>query len=101
MHGLSGGEGQLLALAGVLATGPSILVADEPTTLLDLGNSRRIGDLLLGLEQQLVVVTHDLDLAERCDRVLLVRDGRVERDGVPGRRHRALPGDRMSGSSPG
>ena len=83
MHGLSGGEGQLLALAGVLATGPTILVADEPTTLLDLGNSRRIGDLLLGLEQQLVVVTHDLDLAERCDRVLLVRDGRVERDGSP------------------
>lgn len=83
VHGLSGGEGQLLALAGVLATGPSILVADEPTTLLDLGNSRRVGDLLLGLEQQLVVVTHDLDLAERCDRVLLVRDGRVERDGTP------------------
>jgi biotin transport system ATP-binding protein len=83
VHGLSGGEGQLLALAGVLATGPTILVADEPTTLLDLGNSRRIGDLLLGLEQQLVVVTHDLDLAERCDRVLLVRDGRVERDGAP------------------
>ena len=83
VHGLSGGEGQLLALAGVLATGPSILVADEPTTLLDLGNSRRIGDLLLGLEQQVVVVTHDLDLAARCDRVLLVRDGRVERDGDP------------------
>ena len=79
----SGGEGQLLALAGVLATQPSILVADEPTTLLDLGNSRRVADLLLGLEQQLVVVTHDLDLAARCDRVLLVRDGRVERDGAP------------------
>ena len=83
VHGLSGGEGQLLALAGVLSTQPSILVADEPTTLLDLGNSRRVADLLLGLEQQLVVVTHDLDLAARCDRVLLVRDGRVERDGDP------------------
>jgi biotin transport system ATP-binding protein len=83
VHGLSGGEGQLLALAGVLATGPSVLVADEPTTLLDLGNSRRVADLLLGLEQQVVVVTHDLDLAARCDRVLLVRDGRVERDGGP------------------
>jgi len=84
VHGLSGGEGQLLALAGVLATGPSILVADEPTTLLDLGNGRRIGDLLLGLPQQLVLVTHDLDLAARCDRVLLVRSGRIERDGEPG-----------------
>jgi len=83
VHGLSGGEGQLLALAGVLATEPSVLVADEPTTLLDLGNSRRIGDLLLGLPQQLVLVTHDLELAARCDRVLLVRGGRVERDGDP------------------
>ncbi|MCY7400346.1 MAG: energy-coupling factor ABC transporter ATP-binding protein [Nocardioides sp.] len=84
VHGLSGGEGQLLALAGVLATDPSILVADEPTTLLDLGNSRRIGDLLLDLSQQLLLVTHDLDLAARCDRVLLVRSGRIEADGEPG-----------------
>ena len=83
VHGLSGGEGQLLALAGVLATDPAVLVADEPTTLLDLGNSRRIGDLLLGLSQQLVLVTHDLDLAARCDRALLVRSGRIERDGDP------------------
>ena len=83
VHALSGGEGQLLALAGVLATGPSVLVADEPTTLLDLGNSRRVADLLLGLPQQVVVVTHDLELAERCDRALLVRRGRVERDGDP------------------
>ena len=82
MHGLSGGERQLLALAGVLATGPAVLVADEPTTLLDLGNSRRIGDLLLGLPQQLVLVTHDLELAARCDRALLVRHGRVEHDGA-------------------
>lgn len=81
VHGLSGGERQLLALAGVLATGPSVLVADEPTTLLDLGNSRRIGDLLLSLPQQVVLVTHDLELASRCDRALLVRDGRVEQDG--------------------
>lgn len=81
VHGLSGGEGQLLAIAGVLATGPSVLVADEPTTLLDLANSRRVGDLLMGLEQQVVVVTHDLALAARCDRALLVRHGRVEADG--------------------
>ncbi|WP_182526135.1 energy-coupling factor ABC transporter ATP-binding protein [Nocardioides dongkuii] len=81
VHSLSGGQKQLLALAGVLATEPSVVVADEPTTLLDLANTRRVGDLLLALEQQLVLVTHDLDLARRCDRVLVVEDGRVRFDG--------------------
>lgn len=81
VHSLSGGQKQLLALAGVLATEPAVLVADEPTTLLDLANSRRVGDLLLGLDQQLVLVTHDLDLARRCDRVLVVADGAVTHDG--------------------
>jgi biotin transport system ATP-binding protein len=83
VHTLSGGQRQLLALASVLATGPRILVADEPTTLLDLANSRRIGELLLGLEQQLVLATHDLGLAARCDRALLVDGGRVVADGPP------------------
>ncbi len=81
VHGLSGGQRQLLALAGVLATEPSVLVADEPTTLLDLANSRRVGDLLLGLPQQVLLVTHDLELAARCDRALLVDHGRVVADG--------------------
>lgn len=83
VHTLSGGQRQLLAIAGVLATDPAILVADEPTTLLDLRNARAIGDLLLGLPQQLVVATHDLDLAQRCDRALLVDDGRIVADGAP------------------
>jgi biotin transport system ATP-binding protein len=81
VHTLSGGQRQLLAIAGVLATDPAVLVADEPTTLLDLANSRMIGDLLLSLPQQLVLVTHDLDLAARCDRALVVADGRVVFDG--------------------
>ena len=80
VHDLSGGQRQLLALAGVLATDPAVVVADEPTTLLDLANSRRVGDLLLGLPQQLVLLTHDLDLAARCERVLVVADGRVVAD---------------------
>lgn len=84
VHGLSGGQRQLLALAGVLATGPDILVADEPTTLLDLRNARRIGDLLMGLRQQLIVVTHDLDLAERCERGIVVADAQVVFDGPAG-----------------
>lgn len=81
VHTLSGGQRQLLALAGVLATDPRVLVADEPTTLLDLANSRMIGDLLLGLPQQLVLLTHDLDLAARCDRALVIDGGRVVHDG--------------------
>ncbi|MEV7428596.1 MULTISPECIES: energy-coupling factor ABC transporter ATP-binding protein [unclassified Nocardioides] len=83
VHALSGGQKQLLALAGVLATSPDVLVADEPTTLLDLANTRRIADLLFSLPQQLVLVTHDLDLAARCDRVLVVLDGAVAYDGEP------------------
>jgi len=83
VHSLSGGQRQLLALAGVLATDPDVLVADEPTTLLDLRNTREVADLLFGLPQQLVLVTHDLDLAERCDRAVLLEDGRVVADGPP------------------
>jgi biotin transport system ATP-binding protein len=83
VHSLSGGQRQLLALAGVLATRPDVLVADEPTTLLDLRNTRAIADLLLGLPQQLLLVTHDLDLALRCDRAQLVEDGQVIADGDP------------------
>lgn len=83
VHTLSGGQKQLLAIASVLAAAPAILVADEPTTLLDLRNSRMIGELLLSLPQQLVVVTHNLDLAARADRTLVVEDGRVVFDGAP------------------
>ena len=83
VHSLSGGQRQLLAVAGVLATDPDVLVADEPTTLLDLRNTRAIGDLLFALPQQLVLVTHDLDLALRCERALLVEEGRIVADGAP------------------
>lgn len=81
VHTLSGGQRQLLALAGVLAAEPSIVVADEPTTLLDLANTRLVADALFGLSQQLVLVTHDLDLAARCDRAFVVADGAVTFDG--------------------
>lgn len=85
VHTLSGGQKQMLAIAAVLATAPAILVADEPTTLLDLRNSRIISDLLLGLPQQLIVATHDLELAARCDRVIVMADGAVAYDsGVGG-----------------
>ena len=81
VHALSGGQRQLLAIATVLATDPDVVVADEPTTLLDLANTRRVGEVLLGLPQQLVLVTHDLELAAQCDRALVVHAGRIAFDG--------------------
>lgn len=80
---LSGGQKQMLALASVLIAGPKLIVADEPTTLLDLRNARRIGDLLLAQQAQVVVVTHDLELAARCELAVLFDDGRVTASGEP------------------
>ncbi|GAB3700122.1 energy-coupling factor ABC transporter ATP-binding protein [Nocardiopsis oceani] len=82
-HLLSGGQKQLLALASVLVTEPGILVCDEPTTLLDLRNTRMVHRTLAGLEQQVVLFTHDLDLLADFDRVLVMSDGRVAFDGAP------------------
>ena len=83
-HLLSGGQKQLLAIAGVLVMRPARIVFDEPTTLLDLVNARRIGELIGQLDQQVVVVTHQLDLLDGFDRVLVVDGGRVVEDAPPG-----------------
>jgi len=82
-HRLSGGQKQLLALAAVLVAGPSIVVADEPTTLLDARNTRLITGLLVSLTQQVIVVTHDLEVLDGFDRVLVIDEGRVVADDVP------------------
>src|SRR5690606_20107880 len=84
-YSLSGGQKQLLALAAVLVRRPRVLVADEPTTLLDLGNARMIGELLTsGVAEQVVIVTHDLELAARCDVALRFDAGRLAQLGEPG-----------------
>lgn len=83
VNALSGGQRQLLALAGVLAVTPSIIVADEPTTLLDLRWRAHVGALLRALPVQLIEVTHDLDAASRAERTLLVDRGAVVFDGDP------------------
>ncbi|WP_298935248.1 ABC transporter ATP-binding protein [uncultured Ruegeria sp.] len=79
---LSGGEQQRVALARASAPRPQILLADEPTGNLDETNGAAIVDLLFGLRDKhgatLVLVTHSHTLAERCDRVVRLRDGRVE-----------------------
>jgi len=82
-HRLSGGQKQLLALAAVLVAEPATIVADEPTTLLDARNARRIGELLQTLSQQVIVVTHHLQLIEDFDRVIVIEAGEVVADGAP------------------
>ena len=82
-HTLSGGEKQMLALASVLVIEPDTIIADEPTTLLDLRNRRRIMRELMSLDQQLIVVTHDLEMLRGFDRVLVIDDGALAYDGTP------------------
>ena len=82
-HLLSGGQKQLLAIASVLVTDPELLVMDEPTTLLDLANARRITELVAGLPQQVVLVTHHLDLLAGYERVLVFDRGRIVYDAPP------------------
>jgi lipoprotein-releasing system ATP-binding protein len=76
---LSGGEQQRVAVARSLANSPSLILADEPTGNLDVTNSNLVFDLLSRLAkengQAVVLVTHNPDIAERCDRRLLMRDG--------------------------
>ncbi|MFW0784377.1 ABC transporter ATP-binding protein [Gordonia sp. CPCC 206044] len=80
---LSGGQKQLLALASILVTEPQVIVADEPTTLLDLRNSLMLRSVFATLDEQLIVVTHDLDLVGDFDRVVVLDDGRVVADDAP------------------
>lgn len=83
VHELSGGERQLVALAGVIAMEPEILVLDEPTTLLDLRNRKRVMRTVEELGKRIVLVTHDLDLVPAMDRVLVFENGGIVFDGAP------------------
>jgi len=82
-HLLSGGQKQLLALTSVLVTEPALLVMDEPTTLLDLRNARMVSGVVAALPQQVVLVTHHLDLLDGFDRVLVFDEGRLVCDDPP------------------
>ena len=92
-HDLSGGQKQLLALCGAMIRRPALVIADEPTAYLDARNSRLIAGHLLGeaspgttasTAHRLVLVTHDLALAARCDVAVLFDDGRLVAAGAPG-----------------
>jgi len=82
-HELSGGELQLAALAALSITGPNILILDEPTNQLDLKNRAAVERTILGLEQNVLVITHDLPLLETFDRVLLFHQTTLVLDGEP------------------
>lgn len=82
-HLLSGGQKQLLAIAGVLVMQPDYIIFDEPTTLLDLRNKRRVTEAIHALDQTVILASHDLDLLEGFDRVLVFDQGRIVLDGPP------------------
>jgi biotin transport system ATP-binding protein len=84
VHLLSGGEKQLVAMSAVLVTEPEFVVFDEPTTLLDLRNRNRVAAAIDVLPHPVVVVSHDLELIAGFDRVLMIEDGRIAADGLPG-----------------
>jgi len=79
---MSGGEQQRVALARALAPRPEILLADEPTGNLDGTNGEAVMDLLFDLRDRhgatLIMVTHSPELANRCDRMIRLRDGRLD-----------------------
>lgn len=87
-HQLSGGEKQRVAIARAFVVQPEVLFADEPTGNLDQRTGENIVELLFSLNREygttLVLVTHDLELARRCDRVLFMEAGRIEREAEGG-----------------
>ena len=83
----------MLALASVLVMEPAVLVMDEPTTLLDLRNAELVARVVADLPQQVLLVTHHLDLLDGFERVLVFDEGRLVCDDVPAaavRHYRAL-----------
>ena len=81
---LSGGERQRVAIARAIVCGQPILLADEPTGSLDTGNKTLVMDLLLRLVKErkmtLLIVTHDPEIADRCERVIKLVNGRIEQE---------------------
>jgi putative ABC transport system ATP-binding protein len=83
-HQLSGGEKQRVAIARAFVVQPDVLFADEPTGNLDQRTGEKVVELLFRLNREfgttLVLVTHDLELASRCNRILFMETGRIERE---------------------
>ena len=82
-HTLSGGEKQLVAIVSILIMQPKYLILDEPTTLLDLQNKKKIMDILNQLDQHIIVVSHDLDFLRDYDHILRFDQGQLIDQGKP------------------
>ena len=78
---LSGGEKQRAAIGRALMNDPELILADEPTGNLDEASGRIVMELLTGLRKEmhktLILVTHDKEIADYCDRTIMIRDGRI------------------------
>jgi putative ABC transport system ATP-binding protein len=83
---LSGGEQQRVAIARALSTRPALILADEPTGNLDLATGAQVMDLLFTLKERtgatLLLITHDRNLAKRCNRIVSLADGRIVSSGA-------------------
>ena len=84
-HHLSSGEQRLVALAGILAMQPKLLILDEPTSDLDMRYRRRLIGLLTGMnDKTMIIASHDLEfILETCSRVILLDQGMVQADSLP------------------
>ena len=103
---LSGGQKQRTVIARALVNDPRIIFADEPTGNLDSATGAVVEDILFALNRErgitLIVVTHDEDLAARCDRRILIRDGLIVEDsGDDGPRPHGATGSNETGSAAG
>lgn len=82
-HLLSGGEKQMVAILSVLVMEPNIIIFDEPTTQLDLKNKIKISKTILELEQNVIVISHDMEQIKNFDRVIMFEKGKIAKDGTP------------------
>ena len=84
---LSGGEQQRLCLARAFVNQPDIILADEPTGNLDSQNSKRVLDLMTNLHQEkkatILLVTHEEDVAQKAERIIIMGDGKIIKDSIP------------------
>jgi len=84
---LSGGQKQRLAIARAIVGNPQIIFADEPTGNLDSETGAKVEELLFNYNRQegatLIIVTHDVDLAKKCDYQILIKDGKIKGSNIP------------------